>query len=1046
MRSIISKFIKYPILGNAILVAITLFGILSFISTKTTFFPEVPSNTIMISASYPGASPEEIEEGIVLKIEENLKGVTGVDRVTSTSSENSASITVEIDSDYDINVVLQDVKNAVDRIGTFPADMEEVMVYKEERRDFAISLVIYGDVELSQLKSAARDIERDLLAIDGISKISLSGFPDEEIEVSVREDDLRKFDITLSEVTSALKNANIKITGGKIKGKTEEFQIRADTKGYYAADLANHVVKTTSDGTVVRFRDFADLKDTWSEDPNRVYYNGRPAVMVTVNSTNNEDLFSIAETTHNYLSEFNKENNAIIAEVLRDGSQIIEERADLLIQNGFIGMILVLLLLSLTLNLRLSVWVALAIPISFAGMFMISPLYGLTFNVMSLMAMILVIGILVDDGIVIGENIYQKYEQGMKPIKAAVDGTLEVLPAVFSSIMTTVIIFTSFFFLEGSMGDRTKDIAFIVAATLLFSLVEGMFILPAHIAHSKALRIKPDDKNKFEKTSDKALQWLRDNAYLPVLKYCIKYPLVTVAITLAIFIITLGAVKGSIIKTTFFPVLEFDNVQVSLEMPAGTPAAITDSLLADMESAVWLVNDDYGKQYDGDTLVLSISRSISSSHNGSLRVTLASAEKRQWGNIETANYFRNKIGRVEQAENFEVGDRGGHFGKPVAIVLTSDNLDDIRAATEKLKSELMKVDKLKDVVDDDPPGLREVNISLKEKAYALGLTISEVMSQVRSGFFGGEAQRLIRGTDEVKIYVRYDEEERATIDQLGNMRIRPDGDREYPLKEIADFTIKRGVISINHIDAQRTITVGANIINPEESVTDIVADIKADILPGVKAEFPGVRFAFEGQSRESGKTMNAMLKVVPTVLILMFLIIVITFRSFIQALLVLTLIPFALIGVAWGHFFQGYIISMLSFFGTIALAGIVVNDSLVFVNAMNQMLKKDMPFKEALLETGKSRFRPVLLTSLTTIAGLGPLIFEGSFHAKFLSPMAISVAYGLFFGTLLTLLLLPALLSLNNCGRIYVYRLFTGKTLTSEEVEPAVREDRGLLE
>ena len=710
--------------------------------------------------------------------------------------------------------------------------------------------------------------------------------------------------------------------------------------------------------------------------------------------------------------------------------------------NGMLGMILVLLFLSLSLNPRLAFWVALAIPVSFAGMFMIGPIYGLTANVMSLMAMILVLGILVDDGIVIAENIYQHHEKGKKPIQAAIDGAVEVLPSVIASVLTTVVIFLSFFFLEGGLGDRAKDLGFVVAATLMISLIEGIFILPSHIAHSKALRISNDQKSKLEKITDKSLKWIRDRFYGPALKFCIHNPLVAVMIPVALFLITLGAVKGSIIKTTFFPIIEHDSVQITLQMPAGTPDAITDSLLSEMEQSVWAVNENYHQSQDENRdIITAISRSIGpGTHQGSLSAALLEGELRTWSSMEVTNRIREQVGHVEGVERLEFGDNS-RWGKPVSIALHSNNLKELRDAKEKLKAELRKVNKLKDVVDDDPPGLKEVNITLKDKAFALGLTTGDVMSQVRSGFFGGEAQRILRGIDEVKIWVRYQQNDRSTLDRLEDMRIRLTDGREFPLQEIANFTVERGVMSINHIDAQRVIKVEADIANPMESVPDIIADVRAEIMPDIVRQFPDIRFNFEGQSRENAKTTRAMGNVLPLVLIVMFFIVAVTFRSFSQAIIVFLLIPFSLIGVLWGHFVQGYIISMLSLFGTIALAGIVVNDSLVFVSAMNRMLKQGMEFKTALYEAGLSRFRPVLLTSLTTIAGLGPLIFEKSFQAQFLSPMAISVAYGLLFGTLLTLLVLPSVLVLFNQIKVHFFWLLKGSKPTPESVEPVIREE-----
>ena len=1042
MKPLIRTFIKYPILGNAILFMILLFGYVGFKNLKTTFFPQIPSRIINIQAAYPGASPEEIEEAIVLKIEDNLKGVTGIERTTSVSTENSCQIVVEMRTGYDIDVLLQDVKNAVNKVSSFPVGMERMTIFKQEMRNFAIDFVVHGDVELRTLKTFARKMERDLLSYEGISKISLSGFPTEEIEISFRENELRKYGLTFDEVINAVKNSNVKMTGGKIKGSREELLIRADVKGYYAKELENHVLRSSPDGTIVRLRDVANIYDRWSENPNRVYYNGQPAVRVTLQNLNEEDLFEMTKTVKAYLEEFNEENTIVQADVVRDGSEIIKERIDILTTNGMLGLMLVLMFLSLSLNPRLAFWVAIAIPISFAGMFAVGAVYGLTINVMSLMAMILVLGILVDDGIVIGENIYQHHEMGEKPIQAAVHGTVEVLPSVISSVMTTVVIFMTFFFLEGGLGDRAKDLAFVVVSTLLISLIEATFILPAHVAHSKALRVSLAEKSRFEQFTDGVLKKIRSSVYAPALRFVMRYPSIAIAVPTALFLITLGALRGGIIKTTYFPIIERRDVNVTLEMPAGTPDRITDSLLAVIETKVLKVNDIYKEEQNTDeNLVLDVARYIGpGTHEGQISATLLSSEDREWSSMEVTNRMRDRIGFIPGAEKLQVGG-GGFWGAPISIALSSNNLEQLRQAKEMLKSELKELNKLKDVVDNDPPGLREVKIKLKDKAFALGLTTADVMHQVRSGFFGGEAQRILRGIDEVKIWVRYQEGERASLNDLADMRIRLSDGGEYPLREIADFTLERGVMSINHINAQRVVLVDADIANPKDSVPEMLEDIRAEILPGIIEQYRDIRFSFEGQSRENAKTLRAISRVVPPMLILMFFIIVVTFRSFAQAFVVFSMIPLALVGVAWGHFVQGYIVSMLSLFGTIALAGIVVNDSLVFVNAFNRNLKKGQDFESALFTAGISRFRPVLLTSLTTIAGLGPLIFEKSHQAQFLSPMAISVAYGLLFSTMLTLLLLPALLVVFNRVKIYLFLLVKGTRLTSEAVESAVREE-----
>jgi len=1039
VRNALRPFIKYPILGNVIIVALFMFGYVGFSSLNTTFFPPHASRTIMVQSSYPGASPEEIEEGIVTKIEDNLKGVTGIERITSVSRENSCSISIQVLANYDANVILNDVKDGVNQISSFPTGMERITVYRQESRTFAIDFMVSGDIDLKILKWYARQIERDLLAIDGISKVDISGFPDEEIEIAVREQALRAYGLTFTEIVDAVRDANIKSTGGKIKGEEEELLIRADVKGYHADELANHVLRSSPDGAVVRLGDVAVLRDRWAEDPNRIYYNGKRSVRVSVDNTNEEDLFLITGAVKEYAEEFNATHEDAQCIIFRDGSEIINDRVDILVTNGILGIILVVLFLGLSLNPNISFWVAIGIPISFAGMLMVAPFYGLTINVMSLMAMILIIGILVDDGIVIAESIYQHHEKGEKPIPAAINGTIEVLPSVIASVLTTVVIFATFLFLEGGLGDQSRDLAFVVVATLLVSLVEATFVLPAHIAHSKALCRRT--KSALERRSEQVLGWIRDRFYAPILRFSIKTPAVSIAVVAAIFIATIGAVRGGVIKATFFPYIEGRSVSISLSLPAGTPEAITDSLTLYIEQKVIEVNERYRREFGGKELVIGIYRRIGPGTNvGSVYANLIGSEQREWSNMEAANEFRKATGEIPEAE--ELSFAGSHrWGMPVTVALKSNNFEQLRGATDMLKDELRKMDQLKDVNDDDPPGLREVKVDLKEKAFALGLTTSDVVNQVRMGFFGGQAQRILRGIDEIKIWVRYDLTDRSSLTKLEDMRIRtPDGGT-YPLSEIAGLKIERGVMSISHIDGQRVISVVADVVDTKASVPAILADIGANVMPAVQDRYPEVRYSFEGESYENQKTMNAMKKIIPSILILMFLIIAVTFRSFGQAVLVFLLIPFSLVGVLWGHFIQGYILSMLSLFGAIALMGIVVNDSLVMVSAFNRRLKDGLKFENAMEDAAISRFRPVLLTSLTTIAGLGPLVFERSRQAQFLSPMAISIAYGLLFGTILTLVMLPSMLVALNRLKIFLFGLVRGERLSPEAVESAVREE-----
>ena len=1022
---------------------IFIFGYFGLQSIKTTFFPTVENRNISIQIIYPGASPEEVEEGIVLKVENNLKGLRGVDRVSSTSSENSATLNVEVQKGYDGYTVLQDVKNAVDRVNSFPLGMEPPIIFIQEAREFAVSFSVSGDVDLKILKRAARKIESDLLAIDGISKIAMKGFPEEEIEIAFRESDMRSYQISFEQVARAVQMANLNSTGGLIKGENEELLIRVRSKQYYGDDLRKIVIKTSQDGRVVRLEDVASIRDGWQDNPNRTYLNGKPALVVTVSNTIDEDLVTVSGLVRTYLDDYSKTNSDIKLTIVRDGAIILKQRIGLLVKNGLIGGGLVLIFLALFLNLRLAFWVALSLPVSFMGMFIVGSMMGLTINIMSLFGMILVIGILVDDGIVIGESIYQEHEAGLSPVKAAITGTFKVLPAVVAAVLTTIVAFSIFFFLEGRMGEFMVDMAFVVIWTLVFSLVEGALILPAHIAHSKAMT-KDAKKSRFELYVAGLLFKLRDIAYMPVLKAAIRHKFISIAIVTGLMFITIGAIKGGIVKTTFFPYLDKDDISITLKMTAGTPDEITEEKLNQIEKAVWKANEELkAARKDKKDVVVNIQKSIGpGTEDGVLSVNLLKGEERDMDSFIIANLIRKKTGPILGVESLSFG-RGGHFGKAVSISLFSDNFNDLEKAKTVLKNELLNLAALKNVSDNDQKGIKEVNITLKDKAYLLGVSLSDVITRIRQAYFGAEVQRLQRGLDEVRVWVRYEMQERSSIGKLENMRIRLTDGREFPLKELVNFEINRSSVSISHLDGKREIRVEADMKNPKESVTDVLAGIKSEILPSVRKQFPGVRMGFEGQSQESAKTGESAKTVVPVIIILMFSIIAMTFRSFSQTAIVYSMIPLGFIGVAFGHFAHGMPISALSIYGIIALLGIMVNDSLVFVSTFNQYLKENLSFEEALLNSGSSRFRPILLTSVTTMAGLGPLILETSRQAQFLIPMAISVAYGLFVATFITLIILPVTLSLFSDIRVRSAGLFRSERPTREELEPAIIEMKG---
>ncbi|MFZ1331103.1 MAG: efflux RND transporter permease subunit [Flavobacteriales bacterium] len=1046
MKGLTAYFLKYNVAVDTVMLLIIIFGMFGLKNTRSSFFPETESRVIQVQVIYPGAAPVEVEQGVILRIEDNVKGVSGVERISSISQENGGVITIEVVKGYDTDVVLQDVKNAVDQVPQLPDGMEPIRAFKRENLQLAVSFALIGDgVDLRTLKTIARKAESDLRSVKGVSKVELTGFPEEEIEVAFREADLRANNLSFQQAAAAVRGANIDVTGGKIKTSDEELLIRVRDKSVEAEGFRNVVIRSTPDGRTLRLRDVADVTDTWADDPNRSYVHlpgevdkTDPSVVISVYSTVTEDILANAEATVNFMNDFNANNTIVKAVLINDATKVLQQRIEMLVTNGLQGFVLVLITLALFLNWRLAFWVALSIPVAFAGMFIIAPGF-ITINVLSLFGMILVVGILVDDGIVICESIYQEYEKGLKPIQAALVGSQKVMPAVISSILTTVAAFSTFFYIEGRLGDFAPAMAFVVIATLLFSLVEAAFILPAHVAHSKGL--SRGEKNRVEKYMDGVMSRVRDNRYGPFFDRFMRNKMLTVGIAFFLLALTIGAAGAGIIRLTFFPSIERDDVQVDLEMVGGTREDVVLSELRDIEHMVWDLNQEFGgKLEDSTDVVLKVQTILGPRpEQGKLNIILLDGELRGFRAEDLTNALRERVRPIPGAANLTFG-LASVFGKPVSVSLRSNDLAELNQAKEELRIQLSELSTLRDVVDTDRPGSREVVLQLKEKAHLLGFTQMELVGQVRQGFFGLEAQRVQRGEDEVKVYVRYTEEGRSSLRDLEDMRIRTSDGRQFPLSELASYHIERGIRAINHLDGKREVRVEADLASSSLSATDAQATVANEIMVPLMAKYPGISYSFEGQGVEGKKVGDSAMRVMPITLIIMISMIVITLRSFWQMIAVVLCIPLGFIGVGWGHWIHDVQISLFSFFGLIALIGVMVNDSLVLVSTFNANMKDRMPFNEALRSAALSRLRPIILTSLTTVAGLLPLTLNRSFQAQFLIPMAVTVAYGLAIATFVTLIVLPTLLATLNQLRRFRWWAWNAEWPTPEQDEPAVKE------
>ncbi len=1030
MKAFISYFIKYPITANLLMFLIFVFGIVGLNSLRSTFFPEMQSRTILVQVISAGLSPLEVEESITKKIEYKLEAVSGVKNITSSSLENTSSIYVEMERGSDMYVGLQNVNNAVDQIN-FNTDIDELFIRKIEFVMPTISFSVSSDYDLDYLKTKIDLIEDELKSVDGISEISITGLPEKEIEISVSEKKLLAFNLSLEEINSAVLQNNINLTGGKIEVNQNQYLLRSNNKHNSIGKIGDIIVRVNESGSPLYLKDVAQIKDTWSTLSIERYRENKRSINITVSNTETQDILFIANYVKDYVKKFNNNNSKSEAKILFDASTPLKQRIDLLTKNGVIGFMLVLLFLTMFLHPRVSFWVALSIPISFLGMFFLAPSAPITINMMTMYAMILVIGILVDDGIIIGENIIRKFESGLNRYDAAVEGTMEVFPAVFAGVSTTAVAFLSFFFFEGMMGEFGWQMGFVVIVTLIFSLVEGAFILPAHIAYSKALD-KKRKKNKISIFFNNIINLFRDKYYKPVLHLFLKRIYLGYVFFIGLFIVF---VFLSGVKFTFFPSVELDDLYIEYKIKPGSTLEKTKSYGDQMLEIVKNINKELE-----DSLNTKIIRSKElkigpKSHTGQIQLFLEAPESRGVKAYDIVGKLRAGLNDFNGLENLIIGI-GDPFGKPLSFALLGNNIKDLEQASILFSEKLKEIEGVAASSIDYEYGPDEINLTLKDKAKSLGLTNYQILYQVRQGFFGTQVQDLQKNKDEMKLWIRYDENEKNSFSSLENMKIKTEKGL-FPLSELVYFDIDKKIISVNRKNGRKIIEIEGELASNTSYSSDIISEVEKTMFPLIQEKYPSVRMELAGSSDEGTVTVNSMKKIMPVFSLLILCIVLITFRSKAQTFLVFLLMPFTLVGVYFGHLLHGMPISVLSGFGVVALIGVLVNDALVFITSFNLRLKKGESFFIALEKTSINRFRPIILTTITTVFGLLPLIFEKSMQAQFLIPMAISLSYGIIMATLLTLLFLPVLLlTVNN------FRLLISKNKNRENVEPAVKELR----
>ncbi len=1045
MRKIVEVFVKFPFYANLILIIFIIIGGLSLKSMKKSFFPERQSHILRVRVYYPGASPVEMEEGVTSRIEEAVRAIPGIYEINSVSSENSTSVTIEIEPKYDIDEALIEVKNAVDGISSLPSAAERPIVSKSRTTSPAANLLVTGDVDLLTLKSYAQQVEEDFLASGLMSQVSISGYPDLEISVEASEEEVLRYGFTFDDLQNAISQNNQDVSGGQLRSEDEELLIRLRSRSADPDKIGNIILRANTDGGVIRIRDIASVKIKFSEIPNKALENGNPLIRVSVRKLITEDLDDIDTYIRDYIKKFNNSNHGVKLIYSRSFLELLHSRLDLLYKNGGQGLLLVILILSLMLSMRLSLWVAWGIPASFLGMFIIVNAMGVTINMISLFGMILVVGILVDDGIVIGENIFQHFEKGKSPKRAAVDGVMEVIPAVVASVTTTIVAFSPLIFITGRM-EFMYEMALIVIFSLSVSLFEAFLVLPAHIGNKYVLNKKAlhADPKGLKKYTEGFFKWLREYAYDRVIKLIVEWRYIVIGIPLAMTLITVGLIKGQQIKMTFFPRMEFDSFNINIAFTPGAGEKQTMDYLERFDSIVWVVNEELMQEYK-DTIPI-IENSIlylgsafdgaeSGAHAGNVYVSPRNSEETGISSYYIIEKVRKKIGQVREAKKFTIGARG-RFGDPISIGLLSRNIEELENGRDFLMEKLKEYPQLKDIVTNNALGKQEISLKLKPQAYMMGLNESSIARQVRQAFYGGQAQRLQVGRDELRIWVRYPPEGRQRIGQLEDMKIIT-SQGEFPLTELVDYELKRGPVNINRFNGKREIRVNAELVDPDASVTDINAAIFKDVIPQLKINYPGISVESQGQQKESKRNMKDLMFLFPLAFLTIVFILMINFKSFEQPVIIIFMIPISILGAIWGHGIHGKPLSILSLWGVVALTGVIINDAVVFLAKYNSFIEEGYKVKSAIVEAGKSRLRPIILTTLTTSFGLYPLILEKSFQAQFLIPMAISLVYGVAFGTLFILLFFPALIMILNDIRLFVREKWHGRKFEREQVEIA---------
>ena len=1012
-RGAIAWMAGNSVAANLLMLLLLVGGVFVGSNLKQEVFPEFDLDLVTVTVVYPGASPEEVEQGIILSIEDAVQGIDGVDEVISSAKEGVGQVTVELLLGADLQKLARDIESEVDRITTFPDDAEEAEVTVLSRKREVVTLVLHGEQSDTVLRNLAEDFRDSLLQNKEITQVELTGTRDLEIAIEVPQEQLRRYGVTLAEVATRMSHTAVEIPGGGIKTESGEVLVRMTERRDTGEEFAAIPLISQNDGSHVLIDDMATVIDGFEDNDYRALYNRQPSVMLSVYRIGDQTPTGVAAAVREEMDQWRIESMppGVGLTVLNDRSVIYTQRADLLLRNAYLGLALVLILLSIFLEARLAFWVTMGIPISFLGAFFLISLAGVSINMVSMFAFIVSLGIVVDDAIVVGENIYKFRQQGMNFHQAAVQGVREVAVPVTFSVLTNIVAFLPLYFVPGTMGKIFMVIPVVVISVFSISLFESLFVLPAHLAH---LKEKSERKgpmaslHRFQQRFSAGFKGLIENYYGPFLNRVLDTRYITIAIAVATLMIAVAYVQSGRMGMTMFPKVESDFAEVNLTLPYGSPIEKTEEISTHLLEVARKVARRHGEEL----LVIGdfVEVGKGGSHIAKLRIYLTDPEIRPISTDQFVKEWRKETGDIAGIEYIRfASDSGGPgSGSALTIELSHRDLNVLELASGDLAEALRFYPRVSDIDDGFAPGKQQLDFTLTERARSLGLSVTDVARQVRHAYDGIDVLRQQRGRNEVTVVVRLPEAERISEFDLEQMILRSPAGIEIPLSESVHIERGRAYISIDRRNGRRVVTLSADV-NPRSQAGQVISSLEEEVLPQLKERYNGLSVSYEGRQADLAESMKGLFMGLLLAMMIIYLLLAIPFRSYSQPAIIMVSIPFGMIGAIIGHVLMGYSLSIMSLFGVVALSGVVVNDSLVMIDFANRCRREGMTPHDAILAAGIQRFRPILLTTLTTFCGLGPMIFETSRQARFLIPMAISLGFGILFATVIALILVPVL-------------------------------------